>query len=191
MGKKQHAIFTNQAYGKRQNVAKPHHGPVNPVYVRECLKTTLKSYRCYRGKSMTKGRKELNDYMKLPYRMNLAFDEESDAWVVRYPELPGCIAHGTTPTEALAEGEAAKALWIETAIDEHHTIPEPQGEPVYSGKFVLRLPKSLHEAAAESAEREGTSLNGYLVYLVSEGVQRSGLKNLDGLRKFLTSKHGR
>ncbi len=39
MGRKQHAIFTNRRYGKLQNVARPHHGPVKPVYVRECLKT--------------------------------------------------------------------------------------------------------------------------------------------------------
>ncbi len=38
MGKKQHAIFTNRAYRKLQNVARPHHGPVKPFYVRECLK---------------------------------------------------------------------------------------------------------------------------------------------------------
>jgi hypothetical protein len=38
MGKKQHAIFINRTYGKLQNVAQPHHGPVKPVYVRDCLK---------------------------------------------------------------------------------------------------------------------------------------------------------
>jgi len=122
---------------------------------------------------MTK--KELQHYLKLPYRMNLIFDGESNAWVIRYPELPGCIAHGATPQRALVEGEEAKELWIETALADGHQIPIPQEEPAYSGKFVLRLPKSLHETAAESADREGTSLNSYLVHLVSEGVQRSGL----------------
>jgi hypothetical protein len=39
MGKKQHAIFVHRTHHKLQNVAKPHHGPVKPVYVRECLKT--------------------------------------------------------------------------------------------------------------------------------------------------------
>jgi hypothetical protein len=39
MGKKQHAIFINPTHGKLINVAKPHHGPVKPAYVRECLKT--------------------------------------------------------------------------------------------------------------------------------------------------------
>jgi predicted RNase H-like HicB family nuclease len=130
---------------------------------------------------MTK--KKLQHYLRLPYRMNLTFDEESNAWIVRYPELPGCIAHGATPDQALTEGEEAKALWIETAIGDNQQVPQPQphGEPMYSGKLVLRLPRSLHEAAAESADREGISLNTYLVHLVSEGVQRSGLKNLYGL----------
>jgi antitoxin HicB len=118
-------------------------------------------------------KKELQHCLKRPYRMSLAFDEESNAWIARYPELPGCVAHGTTSKEALVEGEDAKALWIETAIAEGHQIPQPQGDPAYSGKFVLRLPKSLHEAAADSADREGVSLNSYLVQLVSEGVQRS------------------
>jgi antitoxin HicB len=124
---------------------------------------------------MTK--RELQRYLKLPYRMNLIFDGESNAWVVRYPELPGCIAHGVTPQRALIEGAEAKALWLETAIAGGHQIPLPQEEPAYSGKLVLRLPKSLHETAAESAAREGTSLNSYLVHLVSEGVQRSGSKD--------------
>ena len=38
MGRKQHAVFLNRTYGKLLNVAKPHHGPVKPSYVRECLK---------------------------------------------------------------------------------------------------------------------------------------------------------
>jgi hypothetical protein len=31
-------IFTNATYHVRQTAAKPHHGPVLPVYVRDCLK---------------------------------------------------------------------------------------------------------------------------------------------------------
>ena len=72
---------------------------------------------------MTK--KRLRHYLKLPYRMMKQYDEESHAWFVRYPELPGCIADGPTPEEALAEGAEAKALWIETALSEDFDIPEP------------------------------------------------------------------
>ncbi len=38
MGKKQHAVFLHRTHHKLQNLAKPHHGPVKPIYVRECLK---------------------------------------------------------------------------------------------------------------------------------------------------------
>jgi antitoxin HicB len=122
-------------------------------------------------------KRELVRYLKLPYRLNVSFDEESDAWVARFPELPGCVADGATPEEALIEAQAAKALWIETAVAQGQQIPHPQGEPTYSGKFVLRLPRSLHEAAAERADREGISLNSYLVHLVSDGVRGSGVKD--------------
>jgi predicted RNase H-like HicB family nuclease len=77
---------------------------------------------------------ELQRYLKLPYRMNLTFDAESNAWVIRYPELPGGIAHGATPQRALIEGERAKALWLETALTSGHQILLPQGEPAHSGK---------------------------------------------------------
>jgi antitoxin HicB len=120
----------------------------------------------------------IKEYEALPYRMEVFFDAESEVWVVRYPELPGCTAHGDTPEEAMALGKDVKALWIETALEEHQTIPRPLGEPGYSGKLVLRLPKTLHEAAAHTAEREGVSLNAYLLQLVAEGVQRSGVKSL-------------
>jgi antitoxin HicB len=130
---------------------------------------------------MRRPKKGLNGYLKLPYRMHLSFDTESDAWVVRYPELPGCVAHGDTPSAAIAEGEEAKALWIETVIEEGGEVPEPKSETTYSGRLVLRLPRTLHEAAAEIADREGVSLNSYLIQLVSEGVERSGLRNLCGL----------
>jgi len=122
--------------------------------------------------------KKLRTYLERPYRMNLAFDRESDAWVVRYPDLPGCLAHGNSPDRAIAEGEEAKSLWIASALESGFAIPEPSRETTHSGKLVLRLPKTLHEAAAEGAQEEGVSLNNYLVHLISEGVQRTGLKNL-------------
>lgn len=34
----------------------------------------------------------------------------------------------------------------------------------YSGKFLLRIPKSLHKRLVEEAKREGISLNQYIIY---------------------------
>ncbi|HYB91525.1 MAG TPA: hypothetical protein VEC38_10805 [Candidatus Binataceae bacterium] len=50
MGSKQHGIFTNRTFNVRQTVAKPHHGPVKPVYVRDCLKA-IEELQARQGKT--------------------------------------------------------------------------------------------------------------------------------------------
>ncbi len=56
-----------------------------------------------------------------------------------------------------------------------HEIPAPGASENYSGRVVLRLPKSLHRRAAELAKHDGISLNQFLVAAVAEHV---GTKNL-------------
>jgi antitoxin HicB len=43
-------------------------------------------------------------------------------------------------------------------------------EKQYSGKFNIRIPKSLHRKLDEMAEEEGVSLNHYLVSTLSRAV---------------------
>lgn len=38
----------------------------------------------------------------------------------------------------------------------------------YSGKLVIRIPRSLHKALKETAEIEGVSLNQYMLYKLSK-----------------------
>jgi predicted RNase H-like HicB family nuclease len=123
-------------------------------------------------------KRKSDEYTALPYRCELYFDKEDDAWIIRFPELPGCIADGSTPEEAFRAGEEAKSLWLETAIDHGDDVPLPEPEPLYSGRLVLRLPKGLHTRAARAAQREGVSLNTYLVQAVTESVERSGITNM-------------
>ena len=40
----------------------------------------------------------------------------------------------------------------------------------YSGKLVVRLPKSLHRRAAYAANREGVSLNQFIVSSIAEQI---------------------
>src|SRR5581483_11925698 len=44
----------------------------------------------------------------------------------------------------------------------------------YSGKFTVRLPKSLHQALVERAEREGVSLNLFVTNALSRTVATPG-----------------
>ncbi len=42
------------------------------------------------------------------------------------PELPGCMAHGDTAQDALAQAQEAMALWIETTTEFGDPVPEPR-----------------------------------------------------------------
>lgn len=52
---------------------------------------------------------------------------EDGAFVAEVPELPGCVAHGTTQQEALANAKAAEQLRLETAKEFGDPIPAPKG----------------------------------------------------------------
>jgi predicted RNase H-like HicB family nuclease len=120
--------------------------------------------------------KDLAYYEALPYRTDLYFEPEDDAWIVTFPELPGCVAHGATREEALAAGDDIKSAWLETALEKGALVPEPQPAPSYSGRFGLRIGKSLHERAAQVAQIEGLSLNGFVAQAIAEAVERAAYK---------------
>lgn len=61
------------------------------------------------------------------YEMILWWSNEDEAYVVDVPELPGCMAHGTTRQEAIANAEEAITFWIETAREDGLTVPTPRG----------------------------------------------------------------
>lgn len=112
--------------------------------------------------------KTLEEYMKLPYRMEIVPDTEEGGYVVNYPELPGCITCADTLEQAALNAVDAKKEWILAAIEEGIEIPEPVSPDKYSGQFKLRIPKSLHYSLAEHAKMEGISMNQYCLYLLAK-----------------------
>lgn len=61
------------------------------------------------------------------YELIVFWSREDAAFVVDVPELPGCMAHGATPAEAVARAQEAIDLWLETARELGRDIPEPKG----------------------------------------------------------------
>ena len=49
------------------------------------------------------------------YKQIIYWSEEDNRFIVEVPELPGCMADGTTETEALKNAEQVISEWIETA----------------------------------------------------------------------------
>ena len=111
--------------------------------------------------------KELNDYLKMSYRMEIIEDKDEGGFVVSFPDLPGCITCGESVEYAVANAADAKKAWLEAALEEGIEIHEPDSLDDYSGQFKLRIPRSLHRSLMEHSKREGISMNRYCVYLLS------------------------
>ncbi|MDN3515428.1 MAG: type II toxin-antitoxin system HicB family antitoxin [Candidatus Brocadia sp.] len=64
------------------------------------------------------------------YEIIIYWSNEDNTFIVEIPELPGCIAHGSTQEDALKNAKEAIQLWIDTAKEFGDPIPEPKEERV-------------------------------------------------------------
>lgn len=111
--------------------------------------------------------KTIDEYMKIPYRIEIIEDIDEGGYVASYPDLKGCITCGETIEAAVSLLKDAKRTWFEAALEDGYDIPLPETNESYSGQFKFRMPKSLHRQLAEHAKLEGISMNQYCLYLLS------------------------
>jgi len=114
-------------------------------------------------------KKNLEYYLGLPHKIVL-YPAEEGGYAIEIPELPGCISQGQTIEEAYKMIQDAKKGWLELALEDGIDIPEPTGIEEYSGKFNIRMPKSLHRTLVEKAKEENISLNQYINYQLARSV---------------------
>ena len=110
----------------------------------------------------------LDEYMKLPYKMEIVQDPDEGGYVVSFPDLPGCLTSGETIESAVENAKDAKREWLKAAIEDNYPIAEPDSLDQYSGQYRLRLPRSLHRSLAVHSRQEGVSMNQYCVYLLAK-----------------------
>ena len=66
------------------------------------------------------------------YEIIMYWSNEDAAFIAEVPELPGCMAHGDTQENALANIKEAMRLWVDTAREFGDPIPEPRGRLMYA-----------------------------------------------------------
>lgn len=115
--------------------------------------------------------KDLAYYLTLPYTIELVREEDA-TWFARVVELPGCLSAGDSAEDAAGMIQEAMAGWIELALGDGQSIPEPKPREEYSGKFVVRVPRSLHRDLVEAAAKEQVSLNQYIATELARAVGR-------------------
>jgi predicted RNase H-like HicB family nuclease len=62
------------------------------------------------------------------YEIIIYWSNEDQAFIAEVPELPGCMTHGSSQAEALANADEAIQLWIDTAEEFGDPVPEPKGQ---------------------------------------------------------------
>ncbi len=102
---------------------------------------------------------------------------DGGGYLIEFPDLPGCISDGDTIKATLEEGRDAVKAWIETAKNLKRQIPKPgstlPGDD-FSGKFVQRLPKTIHKELSVRAKFEGVSINTLALTYIAKGL---GMEN--------------
>ena len=108
--------------------------------------------------------KDLAYYMGLDYPVEVKKikEDEGGGFFVSVPLLPGCMSDGESLEEAYDNIQEAKEEWFSSMLERGMKIPEPVEQEEYSGKFIIRLPKTLHRALVQVSKREGVSLNQYV-----------------------------
>ena len=66
------------------------------------------------------------------YEIIIYWSEDDGCYIAEVPELPGCMADGTTRAEVLQNVEVIIAEWLETAAIEGREIPVPKGRLAYA-----------------------------------------------------------
>src|SRR5690242_10374410 len=115
------------------------------------------------------------DYVDLPYHLRIvrsSWDDGRAGWFAEVEELPGCMTQADTLAEVEQSIRDAIRGWVEAQLETDRPVPRPRedAEETHSGKFLTRMPRTLHARIAAEAESEGVSLNAFVVAALSAAV---------------------
>ena len=95
-------------------------------------------------------------------------DEDGELYLGSYLEIPEAETYARNMESLQKRLDEVLELSLKIREEKGEEIPEPLSDNNYSGKFTLRLPKSLHKNLSIEAEKEGISLNQLALYKLSK-----------------------
>ena len=108
-------------------------------------------------------------------------------WVAESSDLEHCVGQGNTSAEAVKELEQNELTWLEVAQQFGDEIPQEsiKSSAQFSGKFTVRLSRTLHRKLSERAEEEGVSLNALATEALSGYVNGPSKVQREEANEFL------
>jgi antitoxin HicB len=116
---------------------------------------------------------KLTDY---PFEVRPLSTEDGGGYLISFPDFAECISDGETVDEAIENGRDALKATVAALKSKKLPVPAPNSGGVASGKFVARVPKTVHAQLATRARAEGVSLNSLVLTFIAQGLGSSGSK---------------
>lgn len=110
---------------------------------------------------------KLTDY---PFEVRPLSAEEGGGYLISFPDFAECISDGETVDEAIENGRDALKATIAALKAKKLPVPAANSGGVASGKFVARVPKTVHAQLATRARAEGVSLNALVLTFIAQGL---------------------
>jgi antitoxin HicB len=110
---------------------------------------------------------KLTDY---PFEVRPLSSEEGGGYLISFPDFAECISDGESVDGAIASGRDALRATIAALKTKKLPVPAPNSGGVASGKFVARVPKTVHAQLATRARAEGVSLNALVLTFIAQGL---------------------
>jgi len=107
-----------------------------------------------------------------PFEIRPLAAEEGGGFLISYPDFAECIADGESIEETLTNGKKALRATMAALKAKGLPIPAANSGGVASGKFVARVPKTIHAQLATRAKAEGVSLNALVLAFIAQGLGR-------------------
>lgn len=112
----------------------------------------------------------VHDAMINQYTYQTFWSKEDDSFVATVFEFPGLSWLEETPETAVQGLRSLVEEVMEDMLASGEQVPEPVGEREFSGKFNVRIGKSLHRKLAIKAHHEGLSLNQFVLQTLAAAV---------------------
>ncbi|MCB0123801.1 MAG: type II toxin-antitoxin system HicB family antitoxin [Caldilineaceae bacterium] len=111
----------------------------------------------------------MNDLSKYSFEIRPLTEEEGGGYLITFPDFSECISDGDSIEETIQNGLDALRETIAALEDLGLPVPQPNSNG-YSGKFIQRVPKSIHARLAFRAKQEGVSMNTLVNTMLAESL---------------------
>lgn len=112
----------------------------------------------------------MRDLSQYPFEIRPLSEEDGGGFLISFTDFSECISDGETIEEAIKNGMDALQETIAALESLNMPVPEPGSGGGYSGKFIQRVPRSIHARLVMRAKQEGVSMNSLVTSILAENL---------------------